>query len=149
MPRKNPLPPPPVVSEVVAVHPELRPLDISKLTAPGFTLDGNRAKGTSYHDLIALILQEDPTVFADKLELIAQGNYELFKSMKEIIVRQTIQRTTLGDQKALDFLADRDEGKVTQSFTVATEDRREAYINELRQNVLGAPAQLMIEGEVK
>ncbi len=126
-------------------YPDLKPLDPKDLVANGFELDGSPSIGTTYRDLIALVMREPPDVFEKKMAAIAEGDYTVIRFSKELIVRFAIQRARQGDQKALDWLADREEGKVTQNFSFTPADTTQAHLKELREAVgLGAPRK---EGE--
>lgn len=113
------------------IQEEMKPIKIETLTPPGFDLEGHK-RGTTYHDMLEIILGETPDVFQKKMEAYQNGDYSPFSSQKEIVVRLAVQRSLLGDQKALDFIADREEGKVTQSFTLQRGDGKKEYVEQLR-----------------
>lgn len=130
----------------------LGPLDPKDLTAKGYELDGSPSPGTTYPDLIGLVLREDPQTFDRKMDAITMGDYSLFTTTKEVLVRLAVQRARLGSDKDMAWLAEREEGKAAQTLLVGTTDKTQSNLAAIRQAVqLGQPPtaeiKLISEGE--
>lgn len=124
-------------------YPDPKPLDPKDLTARGFELDGTPAKGTTYKDIIALVMREDPMTFDAKMRMLEVGDYSAMRYTKEVAVRLAVKRGQMGDQRALDWLADREEGKVIQGVNFGVIDTTQQNLKELRAAIgLGMPVEV-------
>ncbi len=139
-----------MAAEVQAIRfPDLVPLNPTDLVEKGFNADGTPKIGTSYRDLIALIAREPTDVFIRKQEAMAAGDYSFVVYHKEVLVRQAFIRAEMGDQKALDWLADREEGKVVQGVSFVQQDTAQKTLADLRGALGMGEASVVIEGVKK